>query len=458
MAETVVFVPGIMGSQLYLENDIIWPGTPAELLFPYQKMGQLLNPNLRVGDIIRSVSIANQYASLIAAFKQCGFDEKATPATLIVCPYDWRKDNRLAAELLAEHVKKLRVDHGVDVVINIVAHSMGGLVGRYFLESGIYTEANCQGFEQVRRLITIGTPHRGAPLALCAAMGQIKRLFLNAQQVKQIADKDDFPALYQLMPPKSEPYLWNTDPEARLEPANLYEDDTAKVLGLNAKNLASAEAFHSALDTTKKPKGIVYFCFIGTRQNTICNVQGNFAFKDGNGRAYVNGPRPEGVDIADGGDGTVPSWSASIAGMQQLAVGGDHGTLYKTPEVLRTLGALLGKQGVLSSEIRPDHVRISMRDEVVSPQSKQPVVLFFNQPTGHLDVEIVVVKLTGSDGNELAAPSVISRMPVSYDGAPIDTLGLTIDAPQFAGVYEFDIQVKGISVVENHAKLIVQLD
>lgn len=54
--------------------------------------------------------------------------------------------------------------------------------------------------------------------------------------------------------------------------------------------------------------------------------------------------------------------------------------------------------------------------------------------------------------------SSISRMPVSYDGAPIDSLALTIDAPQFAGVYEFDIQVKGTSVVENHAKLIVQLD
>ncbi|MGX9696678.1 lipase/acyltransferase domain-containing protein [Janthinobacterium lividum] len=454
MAEVVVFVPGIMGSQLYLGEDLIWPGTPAEMFFPYKKMEQLLKPDLRVGDIIRSVSISNQYASLIAALKLCKFDEKAAPPTLVVCPYDWRKDNRVAAERLAECVKKLSEDHGADLVINIVAHSMGGLVSRYFLESGTFHAANCSGFSQVRRLITIATPHRGAPLALCAAMGQIKRLFLNAQQVKQIADHDDFPALYQLMPPKSEPYLWNTDPEARLEPANPYEDPVAEALGLNKKNLTSAEAFHSALDPMKKPKGVMYFCFVGTRQNTICTVQGDFSVTDAN----EGHSRFEGGDIADGGDGTVPSWSASIVGMQQLLVGGDHGTLYKTPEVLRTIGALLGKQGVLSSEIRPDRVRISLRDEIVSPDAKEPVTLFFNQPTRDLDAEICVFKRTGGDGIELAVPLIISRIAVSYHGAPIDSLALTTDTAQYAGVYEFDVQVNGVSIAENNPRLLVQQD
>lgn len=37
MAEGVVFLPGIMGSELYLGDELIWPGTPAEMLFPYGK-------------------------------------------------------------------------------------------------------------------------------------------------------------------------------------------------------------------------------------------------------------------------------------------------------------------------------------------------------------------------------------------------------------------------------------
>nr|WP_225580963.1 hypothetical protein [Acidovorax sp. ACV02] len=419
-------------------------------------MEKLLRPDLLIGDIIRKVSISNQYASLIKAFKLCGFDEEAGPPTLIVCPYDWRKDNRLAADRLADCVKKLRADHGEDVVINIVAHSMGGLVSRYFLESGSYSAANCLGFDRIQRLITIGTPHRGAPLALCAAMGQIKRLFLNAKQVKQIADQDEFPALYQLMPPRSEPYLWNTDPQARLEPAKVYEDGTAKLLGLNAKNLASAAAFHAALDTAKKPDGVVYFCFIGTRQDTICNVQGNFAVETEDGAFPANRPLPEGVEITDGGDGTVPSWSASIPGMQQLAVGGDHGGLYKTPEVLRTLGALLGKQGVLSSQFKPELVRISLRDEVVTPGFREPIVLFFNTPTGKIEAEIVVSRLAGSDGQPLPSPAVASKLSVSYIGAPIDSLALKVDTPDFAGVYELDVQVGGASIADNNPRLLVQ--
>lgn len=458
MAEAVVLVPGIMGSQLFQGQDLIWPGSAAELLFPYGKMNELLDPNLQVGDIIRSVAISNQYESLVEALGLCGFDEAGDQPTLVVCPYDWRKDNRLAAARLADKVKALRDAHGTDLVIDIVAHSMGGLVSRYFLESGYYSEASCRGFANVRRLVTIGTPHRGAPLALCAALGQIKRLFLNSSQVKQIADQPEFPALYQLMPPASEPFLWNTDPGARLDPANPYQVTTAEVLGLNAANLQSAESFHAALDVANKPKTVAYFCFVGTRQNTICNVQGNFAIANAVGALNPKGPQAIGVEVSDGGDGTVPSWSASFSGMQQLAVGGDHGGLYKAPEVLRTLGALLGKQGVLSSKVHPDRVRLSVRDEVVTPEFKEPVVLFFNTPSVELQGELIVSKLTGSDGRALATPVIVKRLQVNYQGAPIDSLALTVDAPGYAGVYELDIHSGGASIAENAPRLMVQQD
>ncbi|MEW6609384.1 MAG: alpha/beta fold hydrolase, partial [bacterium] len=44
--------------------------------------------------------------------------------------------------------------------LNIVAHSQGGLVARYYLQRG--------GADKVKRLITIGTPHRGSGLATAA--------------------------------------------------------------------------------------------------------------------------------------------------------------------------------------------------------------------------------------------------------------------------------------------------
>lgn len=450
MAEVVILLPGIMGSQLLKDKELIWPGSPAELLLPYSKMEQLLEPELEVGDIIRSLSVSDQYVTLVEALGRCDFDETGDKPTLLVCPYDWRKDNKLAAARLSNMVSKARSDHGAGVVINLVAHSMGGLVCRYFLESGAFTEENCQGFKNVLRLVTIGTPHRGAPLALCAALGQIKRLFLNAAQVKQLADCEEFPALYQLMPPSSEPFLWNTDPKTRLEAASPYQEDVAAMLGLVSKNLENASAFHRSLNPLNRPKGVVYFCFVGTRQSTIANVQGNFA--------QPLNFRPTGVEIADGGDGTVPSWSASFIGMQQLAVGGDHGSLYKTPEVLRTLGALLGKQGVLSSEIHPDLVRISVRDEVVTPQAQEPIVLFMNTAAGTLNAELIFRKLAGSNGKRLDKSTEVARLTVTYRGAPIDSLALTVKTPQYPGVYSVDLESNGASIAENKPELLVQND
>ncbi|WP_448102318.1 lipase/acyltransferase domain-containing protein [Luteibacter jiangsuensis] len=453
MTEAVILVPGIMGSELYHGQDLVWPGSAFELLFPYSKMNELLDPNLRVGDIIRSVSISEQYQSLVTALGLCGFHEDVKTPTLLVCPYDWRKDNRLSADLLADKVDVLHAAHGEDLAINIVAHSMGGLVARYYLESGKYIGR--KGFSSVRRLVTIGTPHRGAPLALCAALGQIKRLFLNKHQVKQIAEKPEFPSLYQLIPPANEPFLWNSDPLARLEPRDPYAAKAAQALGLNAQNLAAATSFHASLDVTRKPKHVTYFCFVGTRQETICNVRAVFSVPGGAG---ARAPDPVGIEVDDGGDGTVPSWSASFAGMQQLAVGGDHGSLYKVPEVLSTLGTLLGKAGVLSSKINPEHIRISARDEVVSPETNEPVALFFNTPRLSLEADLVVRKLTGSNGQKIVPPEIVAKYPLAFKGAPVDSLALTIVTPEYAGVYELDLLGGGESKAENTPKLMVQQD
>lgn len=47
--------------------------------------------------------------------------------------------------------------------ITIVAHSMGGLVSRSFMEHSI--NGGVKGGELVEKLITLGTPHHGSPMA-----------------------------------------------------------------------------------------------------------------------------------------------------------------------------------------------------------------------------------------------------------------------------------------------------
>ena len=86
-------------------------------------------------------------------------------------PYDWRASNRWAAEALDAFIRpKLhdwrKGDGGADAKLWLVCHSMGGLVARYFLE-------HLGGAAITRRLITLGTPHRGSPKALGALVNGI---------------------------------------------------------------------------------------------------------------------------------------------------------------------------------------------------------------------------------------------------------------------------------------------
>jgi pimeloyl-ACP methyl ester carboxylesterase len=75
--------------------------------------------------------------------------------------YDWHDPIDQNAERLEALVQNGKLfPRGTHV--DIVAHSMGGLVSRAYIES---VKPGWNGAEQVDTLITIGTPHHGSPLA-----------------------------------------------------------------------------------------------------------------------------------------------------------------------------------------------------------------------------------------------------------------------------------------------------
>ena len=79
-------------------------------------------------------------------------------------PYDWRRDNRAHARRLQRSSKRWledwrRESGAQDAKLVLIAHSMGGLVARYFLEC-------LEGWRSTRTLITFGTPYSGSLNAL----------------------------------------------------------------------------------------------------------------------------------------------------------------------------------------------------------------------------------------------------------------------------------------------------
>lgn len=92
-------------------------------------------------------------------------------------PYDWRLSNTYNANILAEFIKREwwsgRTPPQVkpEEKVTIIAHSMGGLLARFYIESAIL-----DGSRFVRQLITVGTPHLGAPEAYTNYIGKSKAL------------------------------------------------------------------------------------------------------------------------------------------------------------------------------------------------------------------------------------------------------------------------------------------
>lgn len=132
----VVFVPGLGGS-FNLMTLLDWRGPSIS--------GWDFPPFLDYGK------------TLVDTFQRAGYTRDVD---LFVAFYDWRKSvSDSAANYLIPWIDRARSRSGKSKVI-LVGHSMGGLVSRSYIQSDAYSARN-----DVERLITLGTPHRGAPEA-----------------------------------------------------------------------------------------------------------------------------------------------------------------------------------------------------------------------------------------------------------------------------------------------------
>jgi pimeloyl-ACP methyl ester carboxylesterase len=442
MTAVAILLPGIMGSVLQLGDEVIWPGPVTSLIFPYGKMQELMLEELVATDCIRSFSITSQYKNLIEDLNTLGFTEGN--GTLVIAAYDWRKDNAKSAETLAAHIDSVVHRHGSNVEISIIAHSMGGLISRYYLESGTFNGRS--GFSCIRRLITLGTPHGGAALALRLILGYEKRLFLNKDQVLQATSDIRYPAAYQLLPARSEPFAWIEN--AGGEIVDIYESGIAKRLGLVDANLAAALRFRAGLDVGRRPANVRYFSFAGTQQTTATHM---LIRKFGGSRL-----RPDAIEDEDGGDGTVPTWSGFIPGMERQFVGGEHGTIYKASMLRHVLATLLGRPGTLAGI--PDHVDVAVRDKVVEPDDTVHVAIGFTISIQDFS-GVLTVERAQTDpvsGIAIGFDPPRNAFPVEYRGLGMEAMSLSFKAPDLPGFYRVALRNDLNAAPSGYDELIVQ--
>src|SRR3989338_885496 len=133
------------------------------------------------------------FGGLIGELATAGYQEGVD---LFVFPYDWRRGVAFANTKLADRVAFVKSQTGSDKV-DIVAHSMGGLVVEYYLSQHPTDHS-------IAKLILIGTPYLGAPKALKALLWGDTFNFsflLNQQKMKKLVT--NMPSIYDLLPSRA---------------------------------------------------------------------------------------------------------------------------------------------------------------------------------------------------------------------------------------------------------------
>ena len=433
--ELLVVVPGIQGSRLELKGKRVWPPTVKEAIFGYDRIDQLIDDDLVATELIDAVGPLSFYESLEADVRNCGFREGDADKPLLLFPYDWRRSNADTAGKLALAIDKAWDDASERITdITFLAHSMGGLVTRFLVESGQFSDR--PWFSRIRRLITLGTPHLGAPKALWTLEGNERQSGLSPRDIRTLADMDAYPSLYELVGPDAAPFTWDQPHRGKLPPTlSAFDETIADRLNLNPNNIAQARAFWSALDISRKPDSVQYLALVGTSLTTIVRNE------------WVGGT--EGllpIERKDGGDGTVPTASALISSAAHVFSRKAHVRIFEDRRFRRFLYDALGAPSDASPQSADGHtelgdeqaVALSLGDDSYAAGTPIQFVLTYettqNEPfiqiafykcdedTGIIDrhqaVAEVSAGLTGVSVEEWSFTAIVDLPPGMYVAEP----------------------------------------
>ena len=306
MSDVIVLLPGIMGSALHRHGKPVWALSGGAALRALLSRGQSIRDlALEEDDPVKPVlddgvevaGLMPDLHTLPRLWKIDGYDaiserikqsfDVAEGENYFEFAYDWRRGNEAAARRLRteseEWLDRWKQAGHPEAKLVLVAHSMGGLVSRFFLEV-------LGGRADTRALITFGTPFRGSIAALGNLVNGVEYGPLELTEMVR-----SFNSIYQLLP------LWPCYDPGDGSLRRLTEVDALP--NLDRQRLLEAKEFHDTIERCRAGGGGGY---------RIYPVRGNH--QPTYQSARLAGERLELLEHRGGrdgsGDGTVPFGSS----------------------------------------------------------------------------------------------------------------------------------------------------
>ena len=304
---TVIFVPGMMGSELWLGSQRVWPDTKTMLsnpeIYAYPSTAPIeprgivdqviIIPNLIKQDQYRRMG---EYMEQELHYRQ-GED-------YFEFAYDWRQDVRLTARQLGAFVESLPSTQP----IVIIAHSLGTMVSRYYIEC-------LGGKKRIERAILMGGPHQGAVKGLTSMLiaPQVLPFGIMGERMRKILLT--FPTSFQILP------IYSVGTDQGGEKINFLKDET----WLDPKYRALLKMGRDFRRELGMTMSIPYVSIFGYGIKTISLVS---VVRDASRQLlkvdYLNENK---------GDGTVLEQSAYLKGSEIHPVRQHHGSLFVDNDV-----------------------------------------------------------------------------------------------------------------------------
>jgi pimeloyl-ACP methyl ester carboxylesterase len=244
----VILIPGILGSRLAdgANGGEVWPGSALNLLFDAKenlalridpRTLQPLDDGVQPDGLFEQAFSSDFYGAILRTLRDSGGFVPGTPGARVdpqqrryyVFAYDWRQDNVLTARRLDALIEQIRRDYGdPQLKVNIIAHSMGGLVTRYYLRYGTVDALegdgsfpiNMEGAAKVGTVVLLGTPNLGSVRSL-------QSMILGADVALSRVPPEvlaTMPSVYELLPHPLN--VWSVAPDGKDLDLDLFDTAT----------------------------------------------------------------------------------------------------------------------------------------------------------------------------------------------------------------------------------------